>query len=243
LNRVCPNSSYDIIFCRSSNSIQILHLKRQTKSYEMSSRPTTPGEKSAPPYTASGHQQQVEHYAWHLGVFRHPPLIALLALVLALGSAVGSIVIIVVSHNQPATWKIQPQVLLGFLAGFASAMLGLALAPGVAITWWRTVTQPQGTTMAKLHYIWSYGGHSGESSSPWLAGKRINKVAIAFILTAITGVAYSPLLQRSTRTQGENLSSNITMSIDMFTQLPSGYAGTVGDVPDGVPTLSWASFP
>jgi hypothetical protein len=161
---------------------------------------------------------------------------ALLAIIFGIGSAAASVVIIVISNHHAATWKTHPSVLLGFLAGFSTSMLVVALSSGVAITWWLAALDHRGTTMARLHYIWTYGGRG---STPWLAGKRANRIAVASILTAITGIAYSPLLQRASRTESQNLSSNITMSLDVFSQIPSGYSGTVGETPGGEPTISW----
>ena len=188
-----------------------------------------------PPYTPDSHQQS-KHYIWQPGVFRHAPWAALLAIILGIGSSAASVIVIVISNHHAATWKIQPSVLLGFLAGFSATMLVIALSSGVAITWWRTALDPRGTTMARLHYIWNYGG---SGSTPWLAGKRVNNIAVASILVAITGIAYSPLLQRASRIENQNLSSNITMSLDIFSQIPSGYSGTVGNLPGTDPTISW----
>ena len=188
-----------------------------------------------PPYTVD-RRHQSNHYVWRPGVFHHAPWVALLAIILGIGSAAASVIIIVISNHQTATWKIQPSVLLGFLAGLSTALLVVALSSGVRITWWRAALDPRGTTMARLHYIWNYGE---SSSASWLAGKHVNKIAVASILTAITGIAYSPLLQRASRTESQNLSSNVTMSLDIYSQIPSGYSGTVGNTPGGEPTISW----
>jgi hypothetical protein len=217
------------------NFILYLIFTIQDQFYQMDNSPRST--EKTPPYTPAI-RKQADHYVWRPGVFRRAPWVALIAIVFGIASAAASAVIIVISNEHAATWKVQPSVLLGFLAGFSTTMLVVALSSGVTITWWRAAFDPRGTTMAKLHYIWKYGG--GGSSTPWLAGKHVNKVAVASILTAITGVAYGPLLQRASRTESRNLSSKITMSLDIYSQLPTGYAGTVGDTPGGLPLLSTA---
>jgi hypothetical protein len=217
--------------------LSYLNFTIRNNPYQMDNSPK-PLEKT-PPYTPAG-QQQPDHYVWRPGVFRHAPWAALIAIILGIAGAAASAVIIVITNQHAATWKVQPSVLLGFLAGFSAAMLVIALSTGVAITWWRAALNPRGTTMAKLHYIWKFGGGGGGTTTPWLAGKRVNKVAIASILTAITGIAYGPLLQRASKTESQNLSSNVTMNLDIYSRLPSGYAGTVGNTPGGNPVLNWA---
>jgi hypothetical protein len=177
------------------------------------------------PYTATAHPGG---YLWQPGFVHRAPWGALSALFLAVICAAISAAIIVISNQQVATWRIQPSVILGFLASLAAAMLVISLSSGVAITWWRSTLDLHGTTLAKLENIWNYGpiGGSGASGA-WFAGRHVNKVAVASVLTAIASIAYSPLLQRASHFEATPISTNSSLSLAIRSILPDGYAGTV----------------
>jgi hypothetical protein len=190
--------------------------------------PKTPNSHDEPPpapYTATAHPGG---YLWQPGFVRRAPWGALSALFLAIICAAISVAIIVISNQQVATWRIQPSVILGFLASLAAAMLVISLSTGVAITWWRSTLDLHGTTLANLENIWNYGpiGGSGASGA-WFAGRNANKVAVASVLTAIASIAYSPLLQRSSHFEAAPISTNTSLNLAILSSLPDGYAGTV----------------
>ncbi|KAE9377674.1 hypothetical protein N431DRAFT_554030 [Stipitochalara longipes BDJ] len=185
----------------------------------------------APPYSVNEHSAlestPMLSYVWRPGTFRSAPWGAFASIAVSIVFAIGSAVIIVVSDQRPATWIIQPSVLLSLLASISTASLIVALTAGIAITWWRASLHPQGTTLAKLHQIWNQGG---SIRAAILAGRDVNKVAVALILLSIAGVSYGPLLQRASHTKILPISTNITMFMDIFQQLPDGVSGTVDTV-------------
>jgi Protein of unknown function (DUF3176) len=182
-------------------------------------------------YTANPPSYAATHsyvYDWQPGTVRRAPRPAIFAIFLAILCVGASAVIIGISDQRAATWQIQPSVLLGFLASLTAAMLVVSLCSGVVVTWWRAALDPQGTTMAKLHYIWNYGPMGGGgATSAWMAGKHTNKIAIASMLTAVASIAYSPLLQRASHIGTAELATNVTFSLDVLPVLPDGFTGTV----------------
>lgn len=142
----------------------------------------------------------------------------------------ASAVIIVISNHHAANWKWPPSVLLGLLASIASALLVIALSAGATITWWRAALD--GTSLNRLHYIWDYGSSAlGTLLFGW---RHINKVGVAAVITAITGVAYSPLLQKASYTDNIEVTTNLNLSIHALPVIPDTMFATVSfssDVP------------
>jgi hypothetical protein len=189
--------------------------------------PKTPNSHDEPPpapYTATAHPGS---YLQQPGFVRRAPWGAVSALFLAVICAAISVAIIVISNQQVATWRIQP-VMLGFLASLAAAMLVISLSTGVAITWWRSTLDLHGATLANLASIWNYGpiGGSGASGA-WFAGRNVNKVAVASVLTVIASIAYSPLLQIYSHFEAAPISTTASLNLAILSSLPDGYAGTV----------------
>lgn len=130
-------------------------------------------------------------------------------------------------HQEVVTWRLQPSVLLSLLSSVSTALLMVALYSGVTITWWRAALHPCGTTLARLHHLWNHGGGGGVSAA-FLAGKHVNRVAVASVLLAIAHIMYPALLQRASQIKSLPLSSNITLSITQYQRFPVGLAGVVG---------------
>jgi hypothetical protein len=178
-----------------------------------------------PPSYAVSHYYK---YNWQPGAIKQAPWPAICAIVLAILCVGASAAIISISDHRVATWKIQPSVLLGFLASVTTVMLVVSLSSGVVITWWRAALDSQGTTMAKLHYIWNYGPMGGGGATgAWLAGRHTNKVAVASVLTAVASIAYSPLLQRASHIEKAELVTNVTLNLAILPILPDGFTGVV----------------
>lgn len=196
-------------------------------SYTVGSQPyqPVPSQQAPPP----------PHYHWKPSFLRQAPWLAITSLLLAFLCTAASAVIITISDNEIATWRFQPSVILAFLAAVASALLLVTLRYGVTITWWRAVVAPQGTPLANLHRIWNHGGGGGILPA-LLAGRNVNKIAVATILIAITSIAYSPLLQRASHTRATTRSSNSTLSINMAKDFPIDAGGQISD--DGRPAIN-----
>lgn len=197
--------------------------------------PYTVGSQPYQPVPSRHQAAPAPHYQWQPSFFRRAPWLAIVSLFLAFLCAATSAIVIAVSDNEVADWRIQPAVILAFLSAVASALLLVTLRYGVAITWWRAVTDVQGTTLAKLHHIWDHGGGGGLRSALF-AGRNMNKITIASIIIAITGIAYSPLLQRASHTRPVIRSSNTTLLIEMAKNFPPEAGGTIGS--DGEPSIN-----
>jgi hypothetical protein len=178
-------------------------------------------------------EQPLQHtlpptYTWHPSFFRRAPWLGISALIAAIGCAIASAIIIIISDQHPADWRFEPSVVLALLSAIATAFLFVVLHSGVTITWWRAVSNPRGTSLATLHHIWNHGGGGGLSAA-FFAGRNVNKVAIASILICVASVTYSPLLQRASHTRSMALSTNVTKSIELAQTWRDELGGINGD--------------
>jgi len=188
--------------------------------------PSSHEEKRPPSYSC--------RHTWQPGYLRQAPKLALASFVGIILCCIASVCLVVVTNNRNATYSIS--WVLGFLGSTATFLMMVVLANGVTINWWLTALK--GGPLRRLHYIWSYGG----SSAAWLSWSHVNLVAVASILTAISGIAYAPLLQRSSHIENQQSLSNVTMFIDLLRQVPDGYGGTVSYGSDANITLDPTGF-
>jgi len=191
------------------------------------------------PYIAeSSHQHAVpiQRSRSPFAIITHAPWLAILALICAFLCAAASTIIIIVSDDEVAHWKLQPSVIIALLSAITSALLLVVLRYGVAISWWRAVYHPQGTTLAKLHHIWDHGGGGGIYSALF-AGRNMTKITVASVFIAVTGIVYSPLLQRATHTMSVTRSLEGSLMIDMLEEFPLEAGAIVGS--GGEPNLNY----
>lgn len=59
--------------------------------------------------------------------------------------------------------------------------------------------------------------------------KNMNKVAVASTLTAIAGIVYSPLLQRSSGITSANIGHDVPLNLHIVPLLPDKYTGSIND--------------
>lgn len=225
------------LFMRKLSTHVCYVLNRRLPSREVAMDEKAPYVIGIQPYqpVPSHHQAPpVPQYHWQPAFFRRAPWFAILSIFLTFLCAAASAIVIAISDNQVAKWRLQPSVILALLSAVASALLLVALRYGVTISWWRAVIDPRGVTLAKLHHIWNHGGGGGILSAV-LAGRDMNKIAVASIFIVVTSIIYSPLLQRASHTRSVIKSLNTTLMIDMATDFPVDAGGTVGY--DGEPVL------
>ena len=113
-------------------------------------------------------------------------------------------------------------MLLAVVSSIANVALAIELARGVTITWWRSALH--GTTLERLHRIWSY--HEG-MKYPALSGLVVSKVAFATILTTLASIINNPLLQRASHIRNQDIVKNVAMFLDLSQTIPDVFAGTV----------------
>ncbi|KAG2162123.1 hypothetical protein JADG_001862 [Aureobasidium aubasidani] len=161
---------------------------------------------------------------WKTGVRARFPWTGFIALFTVVLCAVSSVVVLLVSDGKSQIhWskKIAPNVLLSGFNGIANICFGVAIANGVAITWWRKALK--GATIQDLHRSWAF---SSSIKDIVFYGKYFNFIALAALaakLTIIDGI----LLQRATSTVvGDDPGRNITIDAWANTTMP--YTGVIG---------------
>ena len=135
---------------------------------------------------------------WKTGLKARFPWTGFIALFTIILCANSSLIVLLVSDGKRQRhWaeKVGPSVLLSAFNGIANICFGVAIANGVAITWWRKALK--GATIKELHRSWQF---SSSIKDVVLYGKYFNFIALAALaakLTIIDGI----LLQKAASTQ------------------------------------------
>ncbi|KAH0363973.1 hypothetical protein KCU65_g7039, partial [Aureobasidium melanogenum] len=135
---------------------------------------------------------------WKTGLRARFPWTGAIALFTILLCANSSIIVLLFSDGKRQKhWaeKIGPSVLLSAFNGIANICFGVAIANGVAITWWRKALR--GATIKELHRSWQF---SSSIKDVVLYGRYFNFIALAALaakLTIIDGI----LLQKAAGTE------------------------------------------
>lgn len=135
---------------------------------------------------------------WRTGLRARFPWTGAIALFTILLCANSSIIVLLFSDGKRQKhWaeKIGPSVLLSAFNGIANICFGVAIANGVAITWWRKALR--GATIKKLHRSWQF---SSSIKDVVLYGRYFDFIALAALaakLTIIDGI----LLQKAAGTE------------------------------------------
>ncbi|KAG9853191.1 hypothetical protein KCU98_g3214, partial [Aureobasidium melanogenum] len=131
---------------------------------------------------------------WRTGLRARFPWNGAIALFTIILCANSSLIVLLVSDGKKQKhWaeKIGPSVLLSAFNGIANICFGVAIANGVAITWWRKALK--GATIKELHRSWQF---SSSIKDVVLYGRYFNFIALAALaakLTIIDGI----LLQKA----------------------------------------------
>ncbi|RDL32562.1 uncharacterized protein BP5553_09018 [Venustampulla echinocandica] len=160
---------------------------------------------------------------WRRGAFRRFPWPGFLALVAALLSAIGMVVVLVLSNNKPVSqWKISPAVYLAIESTIANILLAYALSEGTTVAWWVKSMKP-GSHVSDLHNIWAYGTSIKQAL---FSGRGFNLIALACITAALAPIN-GPLLQRASTISTLAVNKPTTLTVLAAQEFPLGYTGTV----------------
>ncbi|KAM7189075.1 hypothetical protein V8F20_010283 [Naviculisporaceae sp. PSN 640] len=153
--------------------------------------------------------------------------VGLLSLIAMLLCAAASSATIALSHNAPiSSWRVQPSVLLSIFSAASNVAFASALATGVAVRYWLSVSR--GASLSQLHYIWEHG-HSGLVGffSGLKAGSHARKVVLLATLASTCQFITAPLLQRSTHTEVQERKSQDVLRMDLASEIPDGWMGNI----------------
>ncbi|RFU25198.1 hypothetical protein B7463_g11149, partial [Scytalidium lignicola] len=157
---------------------------------------------------------------WSPGFWRRFPFRGILALCGCLACIVASIVVLVVSDDQPTdTWTLSPTVYLAFLMAGTNMLARFAFHEGVKIAWWRKILR--GSTVKDLHDQWA---HADGFLEALFAGRQFNLVALASIAVTVM-VIDQPLIQRASSVISVPRTSLVNVTAQIAPEIPWGYTG------------------
>ncbi|KAH0157093.1 hypothetical protein KCU67_g8051, partial [Aureobasidium melanogenum] len=172
---------------------------------------------------------------WRTGLRARFPWNGAIALFTIILCANSSLIVLLVSDSKKQKhWaeKIGPSVLLSAFNGIANICFGVAIANGVAITWWRKALR--GATIKELHRSWQF---SSSIKDVVLYGRYFNFIALAALaakLTIIDGI----LLQKAAGTTiMADDPRNFTVSMYVNDTMP--VTATFADRSGNVSLMDW----
>ncbi|KAH0157086.1 hypothetical protein KCU67_g8054, partial [Aureobasidium melanogenum] len=170
---------------------------------------------------------------WRTGLRARFPWNGAIALFIIILCANSSIIVLLVSdgkRQRPWAEKIGPSVLLSAFNGIANICFGVAIANGVAITWWRKALR--GATIKDLHRSWQF---SSSIKDIVLYGRYFNFIALAALAAKLTIIDGILLQKAATVTQGPDPARRINSEIYINDTMP--FTGYIGDRSGNVSTL------
>ncbi|KAI4850388.1 hypothetical protein E4T44_02777 [Aureobasidium sp. EXF-8845] len=174
---------------------------------------------------------------WRTGMKARFPWTGFTALCTILLCANSSVIILLLTDGKKQqAWaeKMGPSVWLSAFNGIANICFGIAIANGVAITWWRKALR--GATIEELHRSWQF---SASIKDVVLYGKYFNFIALAALaakLTIIDGI----LLQKAANTAyGPDDAHNTTIKMYVNDTMP--FTASITHLPgtDGSPAYGF----
>ena len=160
--------------------------------------------------------------AWRPTLFQVRPLAGFAGLCVAVGCIVGSLGILMVSEGQATdSWPVPPAVCLAIVTAVANSALALAYMEAVPISWWFSITR--GRSIRSLEQQWQV------TRSLIMAIAHIRHVSLLHIacIAAAFVVIDGPLLQRASTVELATQSTNVTLDLKLWPQLPTGFSGIV----------------
>jgi hypothetical protein len=155
---------------------------------------------------------------WRTGMKARFPWTGFTALCTILLCANSSVIILVLTDGhkqQPWAEKIGPSVWLSAFNGIANICFGIAIANGVAITWWRKALR--GATIEELHRSWQF---SASIKDVVLYGKYFNFIALAALAAKLTIIDGILLQKAANTTYGADNPHNITVEMYVNDTMP-----------------------
>jgi hypothetical protein len=118
----------------------------------------------------------------------------------------------------------RPAILFSVVTAVVSICFGVILSRGITTVWWRTALY--GTTLEKLHHIWSSGDSVFFAA---FSGQNFTVVSLAKIMVLISTASIGPLLQKSSHV--ETLAVNTEdMNLNIATDFYHIDLGTIHSV-------------
>ncbi|KAK3318160.1 hypothetical protein B0H66DRAFT_556378 [Apodospora peruviana] len=153
--------------------------------------------------------------------------VGIISLFAMIACATASAIVIAVSHNATIdAWEIQPAVLLAIFSAVSNIAFTSALATGVTVRFWLSVSR--GASLSQLHYIWEHGHGSGFFAG-LRQGPQARRVVLLATLASTMQFVSGPLLQRSTHQISQDRITSEPMVLDLATTIPDGWLGNIDE--------------
>ena len=154
--------------------------------------------------------------SWEPSFFHIRPLSGIVALAVAIACVFVSLIILLVSNNQPvAKWPIKPPVYLAIVTAIANSALALARAQAIPVSWWYRASR--GASVRALESHWHTTNTLGGA---FLYGK-LSLLTAACIATSFV-IIDGPLLQKASTVKLATITNDVTLHLDLRPELPTG---------------------
>ncbi|KAI5206123.1 hypothetical protein E4T39_02601 [Aureobasidium subglaciale] len=176
---------------------------------------------------------------WQPGKRARFPWTGFTALMTVVFCAICSVIVLLLSDGKSTLrWpeKIAPSIILSGFNGVANICFGIAIANGVAITWWRMALK--GATIQDLHRSWTF---SASVKDIVLGGRYFNFIALAALAAKLT-IIDSMLLQRAaTRDTLPDPGRKTTVEVAVNSSMPYTASWANNSMTGDPETLEWFS--
>ncbi|KAI5239331.1 hypothetical protein E4T43_06806 [Aureobasidium subglaciale] len=176
---------------------------------------------------------------WQPGKRARFPWTGFTALMTVVFCAICSVIVLLLSDGKSTSrWpeKIAPSIILSGFNGVANICFGIAIANGVAITWWRMALK--GATIQDLHRSWTF---SASVKDIVLGGRYFNFIALAALAAKLT-IIDSMLLQRAaTRDTLPDPGRKTTVEVAVNSSMPYTASWANNSMTGDPETLEWFS--
>jgi hypothetical protein len=177
-----------------------------------------PSVNNTPPTTVNPTPKH-DHGRWLIGI-------RMLAVTLCQVACMSSIILVAWrANNDPLeNWKFKPMTLTSALSALLNPLQAYMVSSAIAIIWWRECQR--GTTIARLHNIWS--PDISLLVQPWRWSShgfnaRIVGLFVGAILVNLGSIAVHPILQRALQTQAsQKFVSSSSLKVDILPLIPDG---------------------
>ncbi|KAK3725481.1 hypothetical protein LTR37_000451 [Vermiconidia calcicola] len=167
---------------------------------------------------------QKREATWHPTFLQIRPLVAIAALVTAIGCIFASLAILLVSDGQSVdNWPIPPSVYLAIVTAIANSSLVLAYTEATPVSWWYSISR--GRSIRSLERQWQVTRSLLQAIAHIRHISLLHLACVAIAFVVIDG----PLLQRASTVVRATQASNVTIDLNLLPELPTGFTGRVKD--------------
>lgn len=165
---------------------------------------------------------------WKRSFLRLGPLAGISCIILAAGSIIAALGILIGSRDMATTsWSVPPSTYLAICTAIANQALRFAAFQGLAVAWW--LRAMRGSSLTQLHRNWRAGITMGGAIT---SGRHMGLIGVACLASTFVSID-GPLLQKGSTIGLSQISAPpINLNVTMAQELPRDLNGgwyKVGD--------------